>query len=166
MATYKGLPLNGGLDSPTGTGAENIVQSLEAIADWGQQVDVAGLLKDSSNRPSIDFEARIAKNASGTQTLDYGLANLGAPGSIEVRCNDGTLRTGGEISVDWNGFNLRDSVANASVDYANRNLNDNDGATTQLAWSGGLFMRNLPTTDPAQPGQLWNNGNVVNVSAG
>lgn len=153
MALYKGIPFNGGMDSPSGTGAQNIVETCQAICDWATQADAAGILKDSTGTTAVDWAARALFDANSTIMYAWGSGVFFDTSGTHVVFN---VQSG----------ILYDPNQNASIDAQNRDLLDDDGTTVQLSWAGGLAAPNLPTTDPLDAGKLWNNLGIVTVSAG
>lgn len=151
MSTYKGIPFNGGMDSPTGTGAQNIVQTCKAVADWLVNGTDAGQAKDTAGAISINWLTREMRDSDG---------------NTSVLWNDRQLVYANTVaSIDWNQSILRASDNTASLDWQNRVLLD-PSANAILEWGAALKLPNMGTSDPLIVGQIWNNLGILTISNG
>lgn len=124
---YKGIPFNGGMDSPSGTGAQHIVQTCEAIVDYLIDASSPGQLVDISTVPCVAWLDRQLIDDSGNKTADWEQCQL--------------FIGAGNATVDWLNCALLDNTNGQSVDWINRELDD---AVDTLAISWGA--RTLHTT--------------------
>jgi hypothetical protein len=148
---YQGIPFDGGLDSPTGTGAQQIVTTLKAIVDFLVLCNEPGRLKDLSGGTAVDWTTRTLRTAIGGATIQWSAGHLLDPSTTA-------------LALDWLARTLQDLSGILSLDWTNRTLFDADGTTPQLIWQNGLFAPALPTSDPMVSGRLWNNLGIVTVS--
>lgn len=151
MATYKGIPFNGGLDSPTGTGSQHIVETLKAIIDFLVDCTTAGTLRATDGTPCVAWDSRLLTDSGGAQTIDWQNSEMIVASDLSV-------------AILWRVRSLLDGGNNSALNWGARQLLAEDGSTTMLNWANGNFVPTLPTSDPAVPGALWNNAGVVNVS--
>lgn len=120
MPLYKGIPFNGGMASPSGAGAQNIVLTCTSIIDFFTNLSQPGILLDATSSPSLDFTHRAGYADSGINTLDW------------ENCVLHDLNN--QQSVDWLGRVLYDTASNASFAWDARVLFDPGGATI-FQWS-------------------------------
>ena len=167
MSTYKGIPFNGGLDSPSGTGAQNIVETLQAICDWAVYLGDANFLYDQSNAVAANWDSRDLV-AAGVGVVQWNSQQLyDSAGVIAADWTNRTLNNNaGNQTVQWQDYALFGASGFQSLDWSARALLDDDGATQQLVWNNGLFAPSLPTSDPHVVNQLWNDAGQVAISAG
>jgi len=130
----------------------------------------------------VDYAALAANNTftgvcSFTEYLIIGLDSQNR-GGFETRRNFGTDKPAfywDDTSAQW----VTDSYNNLSggaftqgaVVFTENNFNpasklDKTGGTVTgpITMQGDVVMTNLPTTNPNNPGQLWNNGGVLSIS--
>lgn len=137
MPLYKGIPLDGGLNSPTGTGSQNIVLALKGIIDYLIDCTVPGRLVDATAGLSVDWGIRHLYNAAAALTVDYQTANL-------YTSSDGTLSLNwdarqfsaadGSISADFQNRLLKNGGSLPTVDYASGFLYDPATGTISIDW--------------------------------
>jgi hypothetical protein len=169
MSVYKGIPFNGGMDAPSGTGAQNIVETCKAVCDWLVFGGTSGQLKDATPTTSVNWLARTLNDTGGHVTADWFNCQLHDPSSTIATISWAACQlddTDAVQSLDWITRETIDNANQLSMAWSDRHLVDVDGATIQLTWANGIFMPNLPTGDPHVSGQLWNNGGQMQVSAG
>ena len=174
MAEIAGIPFNGGMDSPTGTGAQNIVETCAAIATFLVNAATPGTLADGGNVAAVQWESRTLCDAAGNQVFNWDTGAFSIPSSGAGTANmimqllyDQT----GQTSIDWQNRLTYDAGGNPTVDYSQRRLLQTDGLTISLDWSNGLncdaavmLLNNLPTADTGVPGQLYVDGGFLKVS--
>lgn len=151
-----------------GGGSQSLSQVLTVGNDAGAQNITNVIAYRLSNNSSIgeDTDAGLNFSDGFGQVLNWNSDNYG-------------LYTSGQYSLtgfgsiyDYNfvaAFNitnrlLSDQSQSASVDFQNRVLLDTNGGTQMLLWGGGINMPQLPTSDPGNPGQLYQLAGVVHVS--
>jgi hypothetical protein len=143
------------------TGSLTMLQTFNAImAGFGSEA----LIIQAPNDTGISV---IVQGADGTAANDGASVAIrggdtfgsGAGGAVEVRPGDATgsgsganlLLRGGDIGSN------NPAVAGSLIMRAGGN---NDGA------HGAVLLQGLPTTDPHNADQLWNNLGVLTISAG
>ena len=170
MSTYNGIPFNGGMDSPSGTGAQNIVETCQAIADWlvfgGNPAQLwdhntpspmlsadwhrRALYYPDGTTISVDWENAVLRDASANEVMNWGSSQL--------------QRSGVSV-LDWYNAQLNDTYGNASVDAQSRRLSQDDG-TAVVDWSNGFLLGVCPTADPHVPNQIYRLGDALMISNG
>ena len=174
MADIAGIPFNGGMDSPSGTGAQNIVETCAAIATFLVNAATPGTLADGGNVAAIQWESRTLCDSSGDQVYNWGTGAFSIPSSGSPTANmimQQLYDQAGQTSIDWQNRLAYDAGGNTATDYAQRRLLQTDGVTISLDWSSGLncdaavmVLNNLPTADTGVPGQLYVVGGFLMVS--
>lgn len=85
------------------------------------------------------------------------------PGTVPVATTDTNLQ---DSLLIQSGTNMQCNADNFVVGGA-LSVNDDTTLGGNLVVGGvGIIVPNLPTSDPAVVGQLWNNSGVLTVSAG
>jgi hypothetical protein len=145
--TYKGIPFNGGLDSPTGTGAQHIVQTCQAICDFLVEASTPATLLDLGLTESIDWNNRLLFDTTGSPSVDFGnhlLADAAGGQSVDFNVRH-AIGGEGNLSLDWDFRLLNDGSGQLSVDYENRLL-VSQTAGAQFAWNdtGIVFFGGSP----------------------
>lgn len=107
MSTVNGIPFNGGMVSPSGTGAQHIVETCTAICSWLIDGANPGQLLDSypAGGPSIDWVARTLTRADNNPVLNWDALLLA----------DMT----GTVTLDWANHYLYDTSGNQVMDFSN-----------------------------------------------
>ena len=168
MATINGIPFNGGMDSPTGTGAQNIVETCAAIAAWLVDGSTPAIMLDSGDVISVNWATRQLYDASGVLSVDYAnRALILSDGARLAIAWDETalIDAAGNNAVNWGIRILADSASSfPSIDWDGRQLIAEDGSTATLQWGSGVKMPALPTSDPAIPGRLYQVAGAVMIS--
>lgn len=138
MALYRGIPFDGGMDSPTGTGAQHIVQTCQAICDWFQDGTAPGKLIDNATNLSVDWNNRQGFDAALQTAIDWGGRQLiDASSAVSIDWGSYVLYGGsGTLSIDWQGRVLIDSAGTNVVEWANQQLIDALG-NVRLDWTNG-----------------------------
>lgn len=152
MSVYKGIPFNGGMDSPTGTGAQHIVETCEAICNWMINGGTVGVLFDASLVESIDWNMRLMSSGDDYSSLDWAnrlLLDNGANFSLDWTQRF-LLNQGENVSVDWQNALLYDLGVELSVDWGNRVLYSTAG-NAMFQWSapGIGFFNTAPVAQQA-----------------
>lgn len=134
--TINGIPFNGGMDSPSGTGSQHIVETCSAMAAWmldgstpGHLVDgdggtvainwVTRHVYDSAGIDSIDWQLRRLKKSDGNPIVYWNDAEIDAiDGSTSIQWNDRTLIDAGEVTIlDWSIGQQTGGAATAGILY-------------------------------------------------
>ena len=69
--------------------------------------------------------------------------------------------------VKYTKFRLKKSNSDTTATASNVELNTNVTTLNNLTASGGtVLLTNLPTSDPNNAGQLWNDSGTLKISAG
>ena len=134
------------------TGANALGGSLSFKLDKGvvgADEDIPGVIywqSDNDAQQQITFGRLYTQVADATDGQEAG--NM----VFQVAEFDGTLTAGLTLNGDTN--------ANGEIDVS---IGSGAGSTTTIV-SGVVMMSNLPTSDPSNPGQLWNNGGTLKIS--
>lgn len=131
---YKGIPFNGGMDSPSGTGAQHIVQTCEALCDFLQEGGTPGTLFDTADLASVAWNGRALLDASGNQSVNWGIQEM-VDGSNELSLDWGArvlVNHSGITTIDWDQAYLA-AASQIAIDWGNRALKDS-GSNTILSW--------------------------------
>jgi hypothetical protein len=142
MATYRGIPFNGGMDSPTGTGAQHIVETIKAIIDFLEGCITPGILADAAGNPVLAWKDRLANNNAGVKTLDWENAGLYSyiDASLTVDWANRHLVDDSSVNaLDWQNRTAVDAGGNNSVEWHGRNLDDSSGTQVSIAWEARVM---------------------------
>lgn len=140
MATINGIPFNGGMDSPSGTGAQHIVQTCQAICSWLIDGTTPGQLLDGYPGGTIAL-----------QWVDRQLLDETATVSIDWQ-NRQWLDSMAVVAIDIEARQLYDLDGNAALDYTNRFLLTN-GGNYSIDWQNQVLIN-----DGTQSLFSWLNG--------
>lgn len=128
--------------SETGQGVGAILKGGDSVTDGqsGGQVDIYGgnSTDEAAGWVQITGGDAVTTGAGGRARLTGGLSNHGQAGPAEVIGGHTTDGTPGDVVIQP-GNNSDDTV------------------------HGRVFMFNLPTTNPSEPGQVWNNSGALAV---
>jgi hypothetical protein len=140
MAIYKGIPFNGGMDAPSGSGAQHIVETSEAICDWMQDATTPGVMLDSTLTQSLDWNNRLLEDSTGALSADWNNRGLvAADGSSALDWSNRQLdSSGGVPAVDWQNRYLINSSSNNVIDWENGQLFDANTSTLLITFTNGL----------------------------
>lgn len=137
MADYKGIPFNGGLAAPTGTGAQHIVQTIQAVIDYLQGCFTPGRLTTAGGDIVLDWQDRQMFTLTAVKTVDWENAAL-------------YTYLDGSLAMDWGNRHLIDSGGTIAIDWQNRQMNDITGTGVFNFYNGIAFFNAGPV--PQQPG--------------
>jgi hypothetical protein len=126
---------------------------------------------DNANVPGIDFIGQAGTSGakilfdgtSGTanelifQTFDGSLAEA-------FRVTGGGAKVTGTLEIDG-GINITDNIITTSSSNANLQIDAAGTGAIELL-TQKVIMANLPTSDPSNAGQLFNDSGTLKVSAG
>ena len=159
MSDYHGIPFNGGMDSPTGTGAQHIVETCQAIVDWAVDMSEPETLKhsdgtirlswlsqyllDATETVSLQWENRTLNNAGGDATLSWDTKEtFDDDGLASIRWADRTLLddSGNEV-VRWEATLLAGTEGNTSVQWTARTLFSASN-NLMFSWASGIGFFN------------------------
>ena len=73
-------------------------------------------------------------------------------------------KVSGTLDIDG-GITITDNLINASASNANLQLDASGTGAIEMI-PAVIMMANLPTSDPSNAGQLWNDSGALKVSAG
>jgi hypothetical protein len=117
MAVVNGIPFNGGMVAPSGTGGQHIVETCTAICSWLVYGATPGQLFDANaGIKSADWVQRLLYDDAGLSSVYYGDRYL--------------ADAGGNAIVDWGAAQLSDLSENISIDFGTRQAIDNGGNTS------------------------------------
>lgn len=145
MPDYRGIPFNGGLDGPTGTGAQNIVLALKAIIDFLQGCVAAGVLADVGGIGSVEWTDRFLVAATGNASLNWDAGLLINPTDTTDALdwpNRHLLDAAGNPAVDWNIRLISDASNVPCFDGVNRLLIDSGGSAPSINWNTRTALDN------------------------
>lgn len=161
---YRGIPFNGGMDSPTGTGGQHIVETCTAICDWlidgsvpGSLADGLGQnaidwvnrnLKDDAGITSIAWSPRQAYDSAGGTAIDWNTCMLHVPatGSTAMKWALHQLHNGGtDPTLDWLHCWLYDDSGVIVCQWIDKILIAGD-STTSIDWNARILVAADATT--------------------
>jgi hypothetical protein len=155
----------------TSIGSGNIQLNVDGTASFANgscTIDSSGAINPYSINVNTNINTTGITDTWGITTtgslgVGGGAATIGADGSASFASGalnigtDGSLNSGAQVAVST--FIV--GMSNLTVDNSGNLV-----AASVAATSGIVMFSGLPTSDPVNPGQLWNNGGVVNVSSG
>lgn len=141
MSDYKGIPFDGGMDSPTGAGAQHIVETCKAIVDWGEDMSVPGTLADNTAAPCIRWDSRVLVDSNAAEVLNWeNYFQIDGAGAPAINWDQRRLIDGnGNDSIEWSTRALKDSAATQSLDYGGRLAKNSIGAPC-IDWENCLLQ--------------------------
>lgn len=147
MSTYKGIPFNGGMDSPTGTGAQHIVETCQAICDWLVDGSIPATLTDLSALPAANWSSRYLFDDTGSVVVDWNNKQLGdTAGNTSIDWGNHSLKdTAGNTVLDWENCLLIPPGQSANLDWANFALSQSNGSQV-MSWLNGIGFFGVGST--------------------
>lgn len=137
MSTYRGIPFNGGMNAPTGTGAQHIVETCKAIIDFLEGCVTPGVLADAAGHPVLDWRNRQMNTDGGVRTVDWENAAL-------------YTYLDGSLVIDWGNRHLVDTAGINAIEWGSRTLKNSSGDGV-ISFVNGLGFFGVAEAT-AQPG--------------
>ena len=127
---------------------------------------------DNANVPGISFlgdggteGASIKFDGTSGTTNEIILSSFHSSAVTErLRVTTTGAKVSGTLDIDG-GITITDNLINASASNANLQLDASGTGAIEMI-PAVIMMANLPTSDPSNAGQLWNDSGALKVSAG
>jgi hypothetical protein len=125
---------------------------------------MAKYIPDSNTTPPVINADTVTTNANLTGHVTS-VGNAAVLGSFTV-AQLNTAISNATLSGNNTGDQTNVSGTAATVTGAAQTNITSVGILTSLKVSGNVLLTNLPTSDPENNGQIWNNNGVLNISTG